>query len=101
MPRLSETEAWIKPFRRQVAITCGDGWYVRNNRGRMRLNVPSHGSLSLNFDWSKRGATQALPQIHLSKVCPDELLGSRGVRVFLPQRPLGHFWDAVPHRHWV
>ena len=63
MPRLSETEAWIKPFRRQVAITCGDGWYVRNNRGRMRLNVPGHGTLSLNYDWSERGATQALPYI--------------------------------------
>lgn len=63
MPRLSEKEAWIKPFRRQVAITCGDGWYVRNNRGRMRLNVPGHGTLSLNYDWSERGATQALPFI--------------------------------------
>ena len=60
MPRLSEKEDWIKPFRRQVAITCGDGWYVRNNRRRMRLNVPSHGTLSLNYDWSERGATQAL-----------------------------------------
>ena len=29
----------------------------------MRLNVPGHGSLSLNFDWSERGATQALPFI--------------------------------------
>ena len=63
MPRVSETDAWIKPFRRQVAITCGDGWYVRNNRGRMRLNVPGHGTLSLNYDWSERGATQALPFI--------------------------------------
>lgn len=63
MPRLSEKEAWIKPFRRQVAITCGDGWYVRNNRGRMRLNVSGHGTLSLNYDWSERGATQALPFI--------------------------------------
>ncbi|ABB35455.1 site-specific integrase [Synechococcus sp. CC9605] len=63
MPRVSETDAWIKPFRRQVAITCGDGWYVRNNRGRMRLNVPGHGTLSLNYDWSERGATQALPYI--------------------------------------
>ena len=63
MPRLSETEAWIKPFRRQVAITCGDGWYVRNNRGKMRLNVPGHGTLSLNYVWSERGATQALPFI--------------------------------------
>ena len=62
LPRLSETDGWIKPFRRQVA-TCGDGWYVRNNRGRMRLNVPGHVSLSLNFDWSERGATQALPFI--------------------------------------
>ncbi len=40
LPRLSEKDDWIKPFRRQVAITCGDGWYIRNNRGRMRLNVP-------------------------------------------------------------
>ena len=63
MPRLSETDGWIKPFRRQVAITCGEGWYIRNNRGRMRLNVPGHGSLSLNYDWSERGATQALPFI--------------------------------------
>ena len=63
MPRVSETDAWIKPFRRQVAITCGEGWYVRNNRGRMRLNVPGHGTLSLNYDWSERGATQALPFI--------------------------------------
>ncbi|WP_413440664.1 site-specific integrase [Synechococcus sp. MIT S1220] len=53
----------MKPFRRQVKITCGDGWYVRNNRGRMRLNVPGHGTHSLNYDWSERGATQALPFI--------------------------------------
>ena len=29
----------------------------------MRLNVPGHGTLSLNYDWSERGATQALPFI--------------------------------------
>jgi integrase len=63
LPRLSEKDDWIKPFRRQVAITCGDGWYIRNNRGRMRLNVPGHGTLSLNYDWSERGAVQALPFI--------------------------------------
>ena len=63
LPRLSKTDGWIKSFRRQVAITCGDGWYVRNNRGRMRLNVPGHSSLSLNFDSSERGATQARPFI--------------------------------------
>ena len=63
MPRLSEQDSWVKPFRRQVAITCGEGWYVRNNRGRMRLNVLGHGTLSLNYDWSERGATQALPFI--------------------------------------
>ena len=43
-----------------MAIICGEGWYVRNNRGRMRLNVPGHGSVTLNYDWSERGATQAL-----------------------------------------
>ena len=63
LPSLSETDECIKPFRRQVAITCGDGWYVRNNRGRIRLNVPGYGNLSLNFDRSERGATQALPFI--------------------------------------
>ena len=63
MPRLSEQDNWVKPFRRQIAITCGDGWYVRNNRGRMRLNVIGNGTLSLNYDWSERGAAQALPFI--------------------------------------
>ena len=29
----------------------------------MRLNVPGHGSLALNFDWSERGATQGRPFI--------------------------------------
>lgn len=63
MPRLSEQDNWVKPFRRQVAISCGEGWYVRNNRGRMRLNVLGHGTISLNYDWSEQGAAKALPFI--------------------------------------
>ena len=63
MPRLSAQDNWVKPFRRQVTISCGEGWYVRNNRGRMRLNVLGHGTISLNYDWSEQGAAKALPFI--------------------------------------
>ena len=63
MPRVSQTEPWIKPFRRQVAVTCGEDWYVRNNRGRLRLEVRGAGTVALNFDWTERGAALALPFI--------------------------------------
>ncbi|MDA9661483.1 tyrosine-type recombinase/integrase [bacterium] len=63
LPRITETEPWLKPFRRQIAITCADGWLVRNNRGKMRLNVIGVGTLSLPYEWSERGAALALPRI--------------------------------------
>ena len=63
MPRVSETEAWIKPFRRQIAETCGESWYVRNNRGRIRLEVRDAGTVSLPFEWTARGSALALPRI--------------------------------------
>ena len=63
MPRLSEQDNWVKPFRRQVATSCGEGWYVRNNRGRMRLQVKGLGSISLPYPWTLEGSTQALPRI--------------------------------------
>ena len=63
MPRVSQTEPWIKPFRRQIAVTCGDNWYVRNNRGRIRLEVRDSGTVSLPYDWTERGAALALPRI--------------------------------------
>ena len=63
MPRVSQTEPWIKPFRRQVAVTCGEDWYVRNNRGRLRLEVRGAGTVALSFDWTERGAALALPFI--------------------------------------
>ena len=63
MPQRSEADAWVKTFRQQVKANTGDGWYVRNNRGRMRLNVPGHGSLALDYKWSLEGSTQALPFI--------------------------------------
>ena len=45
---------------------------------------------------------QVLPQIHLSKDCAQtNFLVPGGVLVFLPQCPLCHFWDAVPHLHSV
>ena len=63
MPQRSEADAWVKTFRQQVKTNTGDGWYVRNNRGRMRLNVAGHGSLALDYKWSLEGSTQALPFI--------------------------------------
>ncbi|QNJ00689.1 phage integrase [Synechococcus sp. A15-62] len=63
MPRVSETESWIKPFRRQIAETCGESWYVRNNRGRIRLVVRDAGTVSLPFEWTARGSALALPRI--------------------------------------
>ena len=53
----------MKTFRQQIKECCGDGWYVRNNRGRMRLIVQGHGSVSLNYPWSLEGSTRALPYI--------------------------------------
>lgn len=43
----------------------------------MRLNLPGHGSVSLNYDWSERGATQALP-LH-----PADLQALDGWRITL------------------
>ena len=63
MPRVSQTEPWIKPFRRQIAATCGESWYVRNNRGRIRLEVRDAGTVSLEYDWTERGSALALPRI--------------------------------------
>ena len=63
MPRVSQKEPWIKPFRRQIAATCGESWYVRNNRGRVRLEVRDAGTVSLEYDWTERGAALALPRI--------------------------------------
>ena len=63
MPRVIQIEPWIKPFRRQITVTCGDNWYVRNNRGRIRLKVRDSGTVLLTYDWTERGAALALPPI--------------------------------------
>ena len=63
MPRVSETDAWIKPFRTQITETCGESWYVRNNRGRIRLEVRGAGTVSLPYEWTARGSALALPRI--------------------------------------
>ena len=63
MPRVSQTEPWIKPFRRQIAEICGESWYVRNNRGRIRLEVRDEGTVSLPYEWTARGSALALPRI--------------------------------------
>ena len=63
MPRLVQTDVWVKPFRRQVAVTCGERWQPRNCRGRLRLEVKGVGSVTLPYAWSEEGAAKALPRI--------------------------------------
>ena len=63
MPRLVQKELWVKPFRRQVAVTCGDKWQPRNCRGRLRFEVKGIGSVTLPYAWSEEGAAKALPRI--------------------------------------
>ena len=63
MPRVSQTDPWIKPFRRQIKVTCDESWYVRNNRGKIRLEVRDAGSVSLPYEWTELGAGLALSRI--------------------------------------
>ena len=63
MPRISQTEPWIKPFRKQIAEACGESWYVRNNRGRIRLEVRDAGTVSLHYEWTACGSALVLPRI--------------------------------------
>ena len=63
MPRVSQKEPWIKPFRDQVRSACGTGWKVLNAKGKMRLQVVDVGSVMLPYAWSQEGASSALPRI--------------------------------------
>ena len=60
MPKTIEKESWVKHFRRQIKLTCSDSWYVTNNRGRIRLKVEGVGSVALPYDWTEKGAAQAI-----------------------------------------
>ena len=67
MPKggIVEKESWVKHFRNQIKLTCSDNWYVTNNRGRIRLKVEGLGSVSLPYDWTEKGAAQAIDRIKL------------------------------------
>ena len=63
VPKTIEKESWVKHFRRQIKLTCSDSWYVTNNRGRIRLKVEGVGSVALPYDWTEKGAAQAIDRI--------------------------------------
>ena len=63
LPRISQIEPWVKPFRDQIKVSCGPGWKVLNSRGTMRLQVVDVGSVMLPYEWTLKGSTQALPRI--------------------------------------
>ena len=90
LPRVSETEIWIKPFRRQIE----ESWYVRNNRGRIRLIVRDAGTVvSLPFELNERDFALALPRIQqiFKRKVIDHPCRSRAKRRHLQQSPEAEF----------
>jgi integrase len=63
LPSIREAAAWVKPFRRQIALSCGSSWQVRNSRNQIRLEVKGVSSVTLPHPWSEQGAALALPRI--------------------------------------
>jgi len=55
--RTRHDQPWVKGFRSAVRASTREGWWVREHRGRMRLEtVGPDGrmqSVALPFDWAK------------------------------------------------
>jgi hypothetical protein len=56
MPRINKDSAWEKGLRASVRASTAKGWSVREDKGRVRLQVRTdliRGSVTLPFDWTK------------------------------------------------
>jgi len=68
MPRIVETADWVptaRDFLKEI-VAEGDQWFITNHKNKIRLQVKEDGKIStriLPFDWTKKGATQALRRI--------------------------------------
>ncbi len=57
MPRLRNASDWERGLRASVRSSTATGWSVREDKGRVRLEVRTerlNGSTTLPFDWSRR-----------------------------------------------
>ena len=56
MPRISNDSDWEKGLRASVRASTAKGWSVREDKGKVRLEVRTdaiRGSVTLTFDWTK------------------------------------------------
>ena len=65
--RVSHNQAWVKGFRASVRTSTSEGWWVREHRGRMRLEVKAADgrmtSVALPFDWVKGQTGDAVARV--------------------------------------
>ena len=70
MPKKSQTQAWVKNCRELMRSDMYDKapWYVSESNGRIKLEVLEDNKkqcLTLEYDWSQKGFSKALPRIKL------------------------------------
>ena len=70
MPVKTKTESWVQTFREQLKSFMAPkaAWYVQESRGKIRLLVKEDGktqTLTLENDWSLKGATESIKRISL------------------------------------
>ena len=67
MPKLKHEAAWVVGFRTAVRSSTAKGWWAREHRGRMRLEVqPEEGamvSVAIPFDWNPSATGDAITRI--------------------------------------
>ena len=65
--RVSHNQAWVKGFRASVRTSTAEGWWVREHRDRMRLEVKGPDgrmtSVALPFDWAKGQTGDAVARV--------------------------------------
>ena len=65
--RVRHDQPWVKGFRSAVRASTKEGWWVREHRGRMRLEtLGADGrmeSVALPFDWAKSQTGDAIARV--------------------------------------
>ena len=65
--RARHDQAWVKGFRVSIRTSTAEGWWVREHRDRMRLEVKTADgrmtSVALHFDWAKGQTGDAVARV--------------------------------------
>ena len=65
--RARHDQAWVKGFRVSIRTSTAEGWWVREHRDRMRLEVKTADgrmtSVALPFDWAKGQTGDAVARV--------------------------------------